>query len=360
MNEFLIEKSKIPRPHTPYYFYSKEQRPIIKRNNPQLTQKEQSKLVKDSWKELDNVGKAPYIALSNEEKIPYQEKIRELAEKEERRKREFAELRQICAENNETLNNRTELLYACKYNKPTLANSIIKNDVCRFDVDMDGEIIPNDNVDKFFDNEAIKYACDNNMTETIKKWLDKKNGLHEDNLYEIEGYYNGNDEDTDGHLNNFNYIFHKLEQPCFQTIFKYLRRNNISGILDKLVTVYKSYYKNRGCSSIVCLDDNWKETTATQLDERIILNENELTRSTNNAEFLKDYIKLMKSYVDKRKLEFQNDIKRLQEEINYKRESLERDIKKPLELISHLSNWEHRNKIIKFRKIKRTASGLGN
>lgn len=60
-----------------YIFFTKEFRPIIKRDNPTLKFGEIAKKLGETWREMDDEEKVPYNKLASEDKIRY------IADKEE-------------------------------------------------------------------------------------------------------------------------------------------------------------------------------------------------------------------------------------------------------------------------------------
>jgi gas vesicle protein len=291
---------------------------------------------------------------------------------------EKKELERLCTENNETLDETTELLYACKYNKPTLAKYVL--DKCQKNIE---SINPTDdpesnknyfkyepydcdfylNEDNIFikiffqyiDSEnPLTYACKNNMIDIANQWLDIKNTIYD--TYDVKSIVENNiHEAKGGELNlgdyyswssgYFNDVFKELEEDYFSTALKYMLQNNISGLLHKLVTNYV-YYDENGYYYDPGIIPN-------EFDKKLILDEKVLSRSTKNTEFLKDYNELIDSYIDKRKKQnkeqenkLQSEIDELQKLLNEKRKNNEKSIEVPMKLKSRLSNWEPRNEII--------------
>lgn len=364
-------------PRTAYIIFCEHQRPVLVKENPTLSVREQLHELATRWKKSGARVRITYKKLCEEERKRYEE--------EERK-----ELELLCAENNETLNEATKLLYACKYNKPTLAKYFL--DKCQQNVEntypSDDAPESNDNyfkyepwdclfslnednifVQTFFqciDSEnPLTYACKNNMIAIASQWLDIKN-----NIYDTYGEGRGGEGVTSIVSNNINdgsipdrgycyYLasgslnneFKKLEAGYFRTALHYMLQNNISGLLHKLVTNYV-YYEVTSTYDVLI-------NTPNDFDEKLILDEKILSRSTKNTKFLKDYNELIDSYINKTKKHYESDIQKLEKELNDKRKNLEKAMEEPMKLKSRLSNWEPRNEIIKFRQTKRTAAGLG-
>ncbi|CAI5476506.1 unnamed protein product [Closterium sp. Yama58-4] len=66
------------RPLAPYMFYCKEQREVVKANNPDVSFGELGKILGAQWKELDDKEKRPYMKMAEDDKKRYQDEIESL------------------------------------------------------------------------------------------------------------------------------------------------------------------------------------------------------------------------------------------------------------------------------------------
>ncbi|CAI7782391.1 unnamed protein product [Closterium sp. NIES-54] len=66
------------RPLAPYMFYCKEQREVVKSNNPDVSFGELGKILGAQWKELDDKEKRPYMKMAEDDKKRYQDEIESL------------------------------------------------------------------------------------------------------------------------------------------------------------------------------------------------------------------------------------------------------------------------------------------
>lgn len=78
----LMPKKKIPplvrRPKNSYMFYCEDQRPVIRKENPNLTMGQIAKLIGASWRSCDEEEKNFYVKLAEEDKERYKEDIENL------------------------------------------------------------------------------------------------------------------------------------------------------------------------------------------------------------------------------------------------------------------------------------------
>jgi len=79
-------KKKAPKgpkkPLSPYVFYSKEQRPLVKAEHPELAFGDIGKFIAQQWKELSNEDKQKYQELADQDKQRYKLELVELQPKE--------------------------------------------------------------------------------------------------------------------------------------------------------------------------------------------------------------------------------------------------------------------------------------
>ncbi|KAJ3438390.1 high mobility group protein [Anaeramoeba flamelloides] len=60
-----------------YFFYVREQRTNVQRENPELKISEISRLIAQGWKNLSETERGPYHSLANEDKIRYKKEMEE-------------------------------------------------------------------------------------------------------------------------------------------------------------------------------------------------------------------------------------------------------------------------------------------